>query len=56
MIVESLKINNYRNYKQEEIELGPGINIFYGDNGQGKTNLLESVYLCATYPNDVFKK
>ena len=48
MIVESLKINNYRNYKQEEIELGPGINIFYGDNGQGKTNLLESVYLCAT--------
>ena len=45
MIVKSLKIKNYRNFKEAEIELNDLLNIFIGDNGQGKTNLMESVYL-----------
>ncbi|WMJ77994.1 MULTISPECIES: DNA replication/repair protein RecF [unclassified Sedimentibacter] len=45
MIVKSLKIKNYRNFEEAEIELNDSLNIFVGDNGQGKTNLMESVYL-----------
>ncbi len=45
MIVNSLKINNYRNFKEAEVELNDSLNIFVGDNGQGKTNLMESIYL-----------
>lgn len=45
MIVNKLKIKNYRNFKEAEIELNDLLNIFIGDNGQGKTNLMESVYL-----------
>lgn len=48
MYIESIQLNNYRNYAQEKINFSPGVNIFYGDNAQGKTNLLEAVYLCAT--------
>lgn len=48
MHIESIQLNNYRNYDQEKITFSPGVNIFYGDNAQGKTNLLEAVYLCAT--------
>lgn len=47
MIVKNLKIKNYRNLKEETIDLNEDLNIFVGDNGQGKTNLLESVYLCS---------
>ncbi len=45
MIVKKLKIENYRNFKKEEFELNEHLNIFIGDNGQGKTNLMESIYL-----------
>ncbi len=47
MWVEKLKINNFRNYNCEEINLKKGINIFYGENAQGKTNIIEAIYLCA---------
>lgn len=47
MIVKNLKIQNYRNFKEVDIELNDDLNIFIGDNGQGKTNLLESIYLCS---------
>ncbi len=47
MIIESLKLKNYRNYKDLDIELGKGLNIFIGDNAQGKTNILESIYTLA---------
>jgi DNA replication and repair protein RecF len=40
-----LRVFNYRNFKEEEIQLPPGISLFQGRNGQGKTNLLEAVYL-----------
>ena len=48
MIVESCKLENFRNYRSLEIEMHPGTNLFYGDNAQGKTNILEAVYVCGT--------
>lgn len=48
MVIESLELKNYRNYKELHINFDPGTNVLYGDNAQGKTNILESVYVCAT--------
>lgn len=48
MIVESIRLEKFRNYKSLKLKFDPGTNIFYGDNAQGKTNILESVYLCGT--------
>ena len=48
MIVKSLELRNFRNYESLAIQLNPGTNIFYGDNAQGKTNILEAIYLSAT--------
>lgn len=48
MFVESLSLNNYRNYDNADINFSRGINIIYGDNAQGKTNILESIYMLAT--------
>lgn len=48
MYIESVQLKNYRNYQSLELSLDQGTNIFYGDNAQGKTNILESVYLCGT--------
>lgn len=48
MIIESLDLKDYRNYESLNIKLSDGINIFYGDNAQGKTNILESIYLATT--------
>lgn len=48
MVIESLKLDNFRNYGQLELEFHPGTNLFYGDNAQGKTNILEAVYVCGT--------
>lgn len=48
MYIEELSLQDFRSYEQLDIILDKGINIFRGDNAQGKTNILESVYLCAT--------
>ncbi|MDD4371607.1 MAG: DNA replication/repair protein RecF [Anaerostipes sp.] len=48
MIISSLELNNYRNYNQLKIEFSKGSNILYGDNAQGKTNILEAIYLAST--------
>ena len=48
MHVISLKLDHFRNYKTLSIEPGEGLNIFVGLNAQGKSNLLESLYLLAT--------
>lgn len=48
MYVESIELSNYRNYKTLNIDFDRGTNILYGDNAQGKTNLLESIYICGT--------
>lgn len=45
MFVETLHAENFRNYSNLEIELTKKINIFIGDNGEGKTNILEGIYL-----------
>lgn len=44
MFLKELKVVNFRNYKKLTLQLKNGINILYGENGQGKTNLLESIY------------
>ncbi len=42
-----LELTNFRNYIQQELEFGDGVNVIYGDNAQGKTNILEAVYFFA---------
>ena len=48
MIIKSLKLKNFRNYKELDLRFDQGTNILYGDNAQGKTNVLESLYLSGT--------
>jgi DNA replication and repair protein RecF len=45
MYISSLTLDNFRNYENEKIEFSPFTNLIYGDNAQGKTNILEAVYL-----------
>lgn len=47
MYIEKIKLNNFRNYENLEINLNKNINIIYGDNAQGKTNILEAIFLCS---------
>ena len=47
MYITNIKLTNFRNYKEQEIKLNPNLNIFYGDNAQGKTNILEAIFLCS---------
>src|SRR5919199_5068288 len=47
MLLESLEVHNFRNLSGK-VSWGQGLNILYGDNGQGKTNWLEAIYLLAT--------
>ncbi len=47
MYIEKLKLKNYRNYNELEINFDKNINIIYGNNAEGKTNLLESIYMCS---------
>ena len=46
--VENIRLINFRNYKNIEFKLNKNLNIFIGNNAQGKTNLIEAVYMCAT--------
>ncbi|MCI8372694.1 MAG: DNA replication/repair protein RecF [Lachnospiraceae bacterium] len=48
MLIKSLELENFRNYKQLKMEFDSGTNILYGDNAQGKTNILEALYLSGT--------
>ena len=48
MIIKSLELSDYRNYESLNINFDKGTNILYGDNAQGKTNILEAIYLSAT--------
>ena len=43
MKVKSLRLKNYRNYRDEIFNFNDGVNILYGENAQGKTNVLEAV-------------
>ncbi len=48
MHIKNISLKNFRNYEHEEIELNKGVNIFYGQNAQGKTNIIESIHLLST--------
>ena len=47
MWLKSLKLKHFRNYEEADIHFHPGLNIFLGQNAQGKTNILESIYFLA---------
>ena len=47
MKIQHLKLLNFRNYEKLEISFSPNYNIIYGNNGTGKTNLVESIYVLA---------
>ncbi len=47
MIIKNIKLTNFRNYDNLDLELNKGVNIFYGNNAQGKTNIIEAIFLSA---------
>ena len=47
MWINKIKINNFRNYENQEINLEKNVNVFYGENAQGKTNIIEAIFLCS---------
>ncbi|MBE5820027.1 MAG: DNA replication/repair protein RecF [Clostridiales bacterium] len=47
MYIKKIKLENFRNYTEQEIEFDKNVNIIYGDNAQGKTNILEAIFLCS---------
>ena len=48
MVIEALDLQNYRNYELLGMKFSPETNILYGDNAQGKTNILEAIYVAST--------
>ena len=48
MFLEYVRLQNFRNYKQQEVRFNPTFNLLVGENAQGKTNLLEAVYFLLT--------
>ena len=48
MIIKRLELADYRNYESLDLQFDKGTNILYGDNAQGKTNILEAIYIAAT--------
>ncbi len=47
MQIEKLKLKNFRNYRELSLQPHPGVNLFFGRNGSGKTNLLEAIHYCS---------
>lgn len=47
MYIERLKLNGYRNYEQVDLQFSKNINVFIGENAQGKTNVMEAIYVLA---------
>lgn len=47
MLIKSIYLEDFRNYKEQKIELNSNINVFFGNNAQGKTNILEALYFSA---------
>ena len=45
MKLNSLKLHNFRNYEKLELKFNDNLNIIYGNNGGGKTNLVEAIYI-----------
>lgn len=47
MYIKEISLENFRNYEKQKIKLNENINIIFGNNAQGKTNIIESIFLCA---------
>ena len=47
MIAERLRCRGFRNIEEADISFSPGVNVFLGNNAEGKTNALEAIYLMA---------
>lgn len=47
MYISNITLENFRNYDNQKLELNKNINIIYGNNAQGKTNIIEAIFLCA---------
>ena len=59
MHISQLSVVNFKNYKEANIDLSSQINVFVGNNGQGKTNLLDGIYylsFCKSFLNPVDKQ
>jgi len=48
MYIRSIELENFRNYRRLDLEVEPSVNVFYGSNAQGKTNILEAIYICTS--------
>ena len=48
MFIKSIHLENFRNYGRLDLDVGPSVNIFYGNNAQGKTNLVEGIYVASS--------
>ncbi|MBO4449859.1 MAG: DNA replication/repair protein RecF [Clostridiales bacterium] len=48
MIIKGIHLINFRKYGRLDIDVGPSVNIFYGDNAQGKTNIIEAIYVAGS--------
>lgn len=51
MVIEKLNLCNYRNYETLDLNVDSKTNILYGDNAQGKTNILEAIYIYVAQRN-----
>lgn len=47
MYIKELTLENFRNYENQKIEFNENINVIYGNNAQGKTNIIEAIFLCS---------
>ncbi len=47
MKIKSINITNFRNYSNQQVDFSDGLNVIIGKNAQGKTNLLEAIFICA---------
>ena len=47
MILSALELENFRNYESLHLEANPKINVLFGENGQGKTSIIEAIYMCS---------
>ncbi|OPZ94838.1 MAG: DNA replication and repair protein RecF [Firmicutes bacterium ADurb.Bin419] len=48
MYIDNLNLRNFRNYKENKISFSKTYNVIYGENAQGKTNIIEAIFLCAS--------
>ncbi len=53
MIIKSLELSDFRNYAFLDMAFDEGTNILYGDNAQGKTNILEAIFVSATTKSQI---